>query len=1258
MKNFLPGQSSLVSLTPKRAHFVLASFALGTALLSAPHATAQRTPRSVQATASTPATPYEAHQRELQGEVAARARSHRAMLPLLELWRGWNDARPETTRAALEALATDRRSSPAVRMYAAQLAARARLRMGDVEGSRRAFDELGYISQWRIVGPFDNEGKAGFAREYEPERLRMAPFDLTARFEGREREVGWREYPQVGHYGYISFDAVHRPDTNVCSYAETFVVSDNAQPLSLWLGGGGAIAAWWNGVEVLRDDHYRQPDPDRFAVVVGAHQGPNRLLVKACAAESTWGFYARVGNAQGERATGVRINATADALQVHAGHGVTRLPAAPIAPLAAFEAAAANTQRLPGAQLRTRMSDPDPQALADLAQFLTFTGADDPAEERAKQLAERAATLGPTAAHWILAAELATSRGDTSRFLARAAALAPNDPDLLLAQARLAMGGPAPEEAFALLDRVPAGTSASLEAADLRADLQSSLGLEETARATIEAAAAQAPMAPGWLGRRAHAADAAERRDEAMSLFHESLSARFDDQGVREIIIGDAIVRGDLETAGREIETYRALSSDSVTRLLRMANWYEALERNDEAMSLYRAAMELAPDDAEGHVAYGRALLRAGQDSLAIPSLQHALELRPQDAETRELVEHLQPEERADEAYAVPGETLLARVSEERGYPVRVLEDLTVNTVFPSGLGSTFRQFATQIVNEDGARSMRTFPIQFDPDVQRVSVRAARIYRQGRILEANESYEQQLGEPWYRIYYDTRALVVVFPDLEPGDVVEIRYRTDDVAERNQFDDYYGDMHFFQGASPTARTDYVLITPSTRTFHFNQPQLASLHHETHTVGAQRIDHFFADDVPALHNEENAPGSTEVAPYLHVSTYETWNDVGHWWWGLVHDQFYADENLQRTVRELVAGAPDVRTKVQRIYRWVIDHTRYVGLEFGIHGFLPYRVPQIIQRGFGDCKDKASLLYTMLREAGIDARMVLVRTRRNGAIHDLPASLSVFDHAIAYVPELDLFLDGTAEFSGTTEFPQMDQGVTVLVVGPNGAELRQSPVMPPEHNTRQRTLTVDLHADGSAALEIDETVRGHEAPSWRSQYQAPGTRLDRFERAMRNTFNGIEVERVEMEGLTDYEAPVHAHYRAAVPQFATRDADGLRVPVSVMGDLVRSLARTEARTQAFDLGSTTHYVEDRTLRAPAGMEVVTLPEGGRVESPFGVFLMTVTREGRNVSIHTELTLSRDRVEAADYPQFRGFVERADALLRQRLALSGGGR
>ena len=78
-------------------------------------------------------------------------------------------------------------------------------------------------------------------------------------------------------------------------------------------------------------------------------------------------------------------------------------------------------------------------------------------------------------------------------------------------------------------------------------------------------------------------------------------------------------------------------------------------------------------------------------------------------------------------------------------------------------------------------------------------MRLARVYRKdGSVLESVRTYEQQLGEPWYRIYYDTRALVVVFPDLEPGDVVELRYRVDDVAHRNVFADYFGDLHLLAG----------------------------------------------------------------------------------------------------------------------------------------------------------------------------------------------------------------------------------------------------------------------------------------------------------------------------------------------------------------------------------------------------------------------------------------------------------------------------
>ena len=488
-------------------------------------------------------------------------------------------------------------------------------------------------------------------------------------------------------------------------------------------------------------------------------------------------------------------------------------------------------------------------------------------------------------------------------------------------------------------------------------------------------------------------------------------------------------------------------------------------------------------------------------------------------------------------------------------------------------------------------------------------------------------------------------------------MVEIRYRVDDVAERNLFDDYYGDMRMLQMTVPVKRLEYVLISPSSRRFYFNEPEMEGLAHEAREEDGRRIDHFRAENVPALRSEPSMPGMTELVPYLHVSTYESWEDVGRWYWGLIRDQLYADERLRSTVRELVQGAPDTRTKVARIYDWVIRNTRYVGLEFGIHGFLPYRVPDVVSRGFGDCKDKASLIYTMLREAGIDARFVLIRTRRNGAIEDEPASLAVFDHAIAYVPELDLYLDGTAEHSGMEELPQMDQGVTVLRVGPDDVTFDRTPVLEPDRNRRLREITMALDADGSGTVELSEEVRGVEAPGYRSRFQAEGLRTERLERQMRGIFPGLELSESRFENLNDFNLPVRLRFRAEAPQLAVRDGRLLRVAPTTLRDLVANLARASERRHPLELGLRSTYVEERRIRLPSGWRVHELPEGGEARSDFGRLTITPRRDGRDVVVRTELVMDRDRIAPGDYAAFRRWVQEADRIVRQRITLAPGG-
>lgn len=1188
--------------------------------------------------------PVDVENHKLAERVIAAGASARGVIPLLELWDNWDNSTPQKLQAELARLAVHPAVPPARKVLVETMLAQARLRRGDIGAVAGRFQELGYVHDFRVIGPFDNEGKRGFDQLTPVEEKRMEAPDMQMSYQGRERQVSWRDLPEVMRSGFVPFGAVMRPFENVCALAETFVNSKSARPLSLWVGAGGAVKVYWNGELVINDPAYRGPSPDRSVALVAARAGNNRLLVKTCVTTGAWGFQLRIGDAEGGVAKGLTYarNAT-DALDIQPNKSL-RLPAAPEAPLAYYEA-------------RTSSDKASAELIAEHARLLMLTNSDDPAERRAKQLAERAADLQPTAENLRLAATLAEERAEIMRFRDRALALAPNNPEVLLLHAEVTMRGPAPEKVLPILDRISEQSPELIPATLLRVRILRELELRATALARLRQLIERIGPTAALLREVVELEEDQNHSNQAHEARVQLLGLRFDDSTARRALINDALARKDKAAVMEQLDVVRALTPGSLRTLLYIATVLDALGRDDLVLATYRHALQIAPEADSVYVALARSLLRAKQSDAAYEALKKALALKPQDAAARELLEEVRPVERVDEGYAVSQSELLKRRRTSQEYPYSVLQDLTVKTVFDNGLGSEFRQLAVQIHDQEGARRFRTHSFQYDPDTQHVDVRLMRVYRKdGRELESVRTYEMQLGEPWYRLYYDTRAVQIVFPNLEPGDVVEVRYRVDDVAHRNLFADYFGDMHLWQDLVPVASKRYVLITPTSREIFTNDLGGTKVEHKRTVSGEQRIDDYVWNDVPPLRAEDRMPGMTEVSPYLHVSTYRSWKDVGHWYWGLIHDQLYADQALKKTVAELVADKKSVREKVVAIHDWVVTHTRYVGLEFGIHGFLPYRVPLIVQRGFGDCKDKASLMYTMMREAGIDARIVLLRTRRNGAIRTEPASLAVFDHAITYVPELDMYLDGTAEHSGTSELPSEDQGVTVLLVGPNDAELRVTPILPASNSVRRRQLTVALESDGSARVEGREEVAGSEAAGYRQYYEAEGTRAERFERALASIYPGVELLSQKFEGLHVLENPVRYAYRLKVPRFGMTDGDSMQVAPSVLSDLVRSMARAPKREQPLDLGTPNTYIEERTFNAPKGHSFQHVPKDGEVASDFGSLKLQYVLEGNTLKVRTEFVLRESRIEPKAYSAFRSWVDAADQLLRQRIVLAKG--
>lgn len=1182
----------------------------------------------------------------------------RAYAALSEIWGAWRQIDPQRIEYALQLAAEDKTKSPGLSAYASKLLAYARLRRGDIQGAQNRFEAQGYVTNWLVVGPFDNEGGAGFDQTFGPEADPQEPIVPGRAFTGKERPVRYRVLPPVFKYGWVDFGQAFRPATHVCGYATTFVKGSGkedeirARDITLFAGSNGAHRVLWNGQVALQERAYRGFDTDRRAATVELKPGYNRLTIKACGSDSSALFAVRLGNSRG-RPDATLITSTDIVLSESSSSNVEK---------SATQNLPAHPSSLDGPLSLLERISQNPTASADeleaATKYLILTGGDDPKTHQARDLAQRAVDRNATVERLLMLAGLAEDRNAAADAIRKAEAIAhPDDVTVLLARAEHSRSGPSPQEAFPIYDRILELDPDNVRALQGRVELYNVAGLKHTALATLEAAFQRSPhsvllanMVASQRGALGLSVLSSETADRYAAL-------RFDDSTLLTDRLELALARRNPSAAQHWLGRIQHSDPHSLWSYQLASRVHRALGDRPRAVLDLEQALDLAPEDVGVLQSLADLRGRMGDREGQLALLQEVLRLRPQEVEVRKYVDHIEPPEAPpDERYAMPAEEFLKkRHGPAAGNPRRTLTDLNVTTVYENGLSSQFRQVVFQPLSDASAATSRQYAFQYQADRQRVQLKGAKVYRaDGSVDEAIESGEGAADDPSISMYTSARTYYVQFPRLEPGDVVELRYRLDDVTPRNEFADYFGDVVFMQSDEPIAHAKYVLITPKSRKLNVDakSPGLSQKVTET---DKQRIYSFTAQDVPAISPEQGMPPWAEVLGFVHVSTYSTWNQLGRWYWGLVRDQLDLDQKTRDLLSELVKDKTTTEEKVKAVYAWVTKNTRYVALEFGIYGYKPRRCVQTVSRGWGDCKDKATVIVTFLRELGIDANLVIVRTAMRGDFHSKLPSLAPFDHAIAYVPSMNLYLDGTAEHSGIYELPVMDHNALGLLVLDGKAKLVRLPAPDPTKNVIARTLTATIANNGDARLEVDYSVRGYAAPGFRSRYEAESSRRDRLSADMGQEFPGMELdaERIVTSDLSDGEAPVDIQLRGKVPRFARPEGDSLSIPVSVKHRLTARYAALSTRKQDIDLNGFSTREETVNLRLPGGATIASLPPETTYDGRFGSYSVQVERAGATVTVRSRLSVKVSRVEAKDYDEFRRFCVQADQALARRLVV-----
>ncbi len=1141
---------------------------------------------------------------------------------------------------------------PLVRSYAHYLMARLDESAGRLESAARRLRTDGHLLDWQIIGPFDNAGRVGETTQYEPER---APFAAeTPMFGSLAGEpLTWRpwDYESLPRGGYVGFDDLLRPAEQAIGYATTWVHVERDTPGAIHVGTGGPYVIWIDGVEVGRGDAYRMPDPLQDTHPIALRRGWNRVLMKVAVLEGMWGFHARISDVGGGPQAGLQVRAEPPS-DVVANAG-TR-PALPlrIASLRReLEAQAARRGDAglalvefyrwvhpfdrddKSASVRARQVD----AKVGSARSSLLLAILDPDPNGSRQAlaagAERAAKeRGSAPLHGQILLELAwreRSLGLDRRhdeLLERAHEIAPDDPIIELALAdRMAERGLAWSALRWNEDLVRRHPRSQTMQLSLAARLRE-LGRTEAALAVYDASMRDHGGNRGTLAARVDALLELGRADAAAEQARRAATAMPGLPEAHAEVARLEQARGDLPAA------------------------QEALAR----------AVVLAPQDAELHADHGRLLARSGAAPAAVASLKRSLALRPQQPDVRELLTSLDKREAADlfVRWGVKLEDVGATATPAswKGQQAGILHHRMAVKVLPNGLTERLDHRIIRIVDDRGIRSQAVQVYTYDPAESMVEVRRARVRRKdGTIEEVGEKRLVGLASAGYRMYYDQRQVQVVFAGLRVGDTLEVAFSRRDTATRNMFDQYFGDIVTLSGTEPRASIDYVLEAPSDKPMYFNVPVDSKKSKDGRTTTYRHR----LTDVAAIKPEQGMAGWIEITKFLHVSTYRTWDDVGRWYWGLVEEQLIVDDAIAAAVAGVLAKLPagaDTKQKVDALYEHVVRNTRYVGLEFGIHGYKPYRTTDVYSRRFGDCKDKASLLKVMLGQAGIDSHLVLVRTRDQGNAPSSPASLALFNHAITYVPALDLFLDGTAEWAGPDELPAGDQGATVLIVKDGkGAEFREIPMSKAAANLRESVQQVRIDAAGEAVIEQELTVHGAAAAGVRYEFQSAGERVEKLQKAMGDLYPGAVVEHLEAKGLADIRRPPNLRVLLRVERWAQSQGDG-RQRFRVLGRpsrLAEHLAPQDERKHdlVIDVPSTErHTVRYRLAR---GKRFTAMPVARVIESPFGRFDLAVESTDEGATIRATIELSRPRIRRTEYPAFREFLRQIDAGLDQSFTI-----
>ncbi|HUP63278.1 MAG TPA: DUF3857 domain-containing protein [Thermoanaerobaculia bacterium] len=470
-----------------------------------------------------------------------------------------------------------------------------------------------------------------------------------------------------------------------------------------------------------------------------------------------------------------------------------------------------------------------------------------------------------------------------------------------------------------------------------------------------------------------------------------------------------------------------------------------------------------------------------------------------------------------------------------------ILLDEATHTFDENGCSVSTQRLLLRIIDESAVEGWGAVNAPWAPWIhERPLIRARVVTKDGTVheLDANAITEAPAPEESLDIFSDNRVIRAPLPAVAVGSVIEelITYK----SKESLYDAASSDVFFVGGYYPVHRARLVVDAPASLALKFvNQAKIEPRREERD--GRQHIVFEGGPFVPRTDLEWDLPYDVSLLPWVGVSNAKSWQELAKRYAEIVEKQI-ADADLAKEAREVWGtGNPACRDKkdrqdclsstVAKALAWIQKRVRYAGVEVGESSVVPRPPRTVLANRYGDCKDKATLLVALLRQAGVKAHVALLRAGNDFDVpRELPG-LGMFNHAIVIV-EGDLWVDPTDEFARAGELPIMDQGRLALIASAETAGPVTTPMYDSIANRVVETRTVTLPEEGKAALVELSEASGADESSMRRYYVSSDRKRYResIEEYVKSYYSAKSLAKLEAGDPHDLTKPFHIRVEAS--------------------------------------------------------------------------------------------------------------------------------